>query len=1188
MRRALALGAAFAAFVGGGVAQDVRAFIASEEEARAVDFAALDGVPFAQLGDLERERRVREWALAWTDVLGGASGGASTSAELERWRAALGSTDWFERRAALHAVERVPPWTFAVEPKPASARTLRDELAGAVAHALADAHPSVVEAALHAGAQHALFDDWLARGHEGVLLDLTASPAPGVRAALARAAGRGPAPVTNTSTNTGANSGGQGGELATSLAARQALLARLRTDADATVRAAATAAALLFDPPVARTPDEAAARAAWFEAQVDELATLTTADDLPTVVAHLELMARGAGDADLGAALLECAAGAVPAEWARLSKHEPEVWRGLLHAVVRLRGGADDPAVLARGFVHWLAARRGSALDLDSWRLVDRMYENAVERPGLAHGAALIDAVRADTGLLDQDAYDGWWTSLYDGRSERELVELSRTDAANGGRYLPTAFLFTANPQRGCVWSDLEPVHAWFEEEGLHDEHKGAVVELGVALARGHLDRPDAATEAALLRWLERRDFAFDHADTDGFLADDIERHNAAFRALCLARQVEGGVLQPAGWADAERFFDVLSASFLDVWMDSRGVRLDLLMRLPRLPQMERFADLLMLVGNTGGVSAGYRADCVELLGACRGLERVHVALSQWLQEEWPAADVVALTRSDELELAGLVRAIGANGAACDPPRGRSEVEAGLELALERGREAQDGLAENLARAAFEALALYPGGLAQGADALLGDGAAGPAGWAEVRGDVALAVLAASAEWRAAHPGRVAAARGFLLANCPALESEQVQRVALHFGREGAADGLALLERELGMRIAGGGGYGGVAPFVDGLVLFYDAAGAEAGELVGGQVTGHDARARIEAALLSAALHANRAEWRGLAFDALGELIERRWHWQGVPLDAGLCEPGGDPVLAQLAWTALHSDADPHGAEQPGGGDWGTLALDERLYLRDRALVAMARVVAAFEAHTAGRTPPGEPSPYGFDAGAMLDDLSARALPPVLAVAGEDLREWWDGGSPRGADFVTQTAEEMFAALGTTAARRRFLEAERGWAHTGPVFQRRLAGLAEEDGAKGVALARELIDRAWVAGGATRAEEVLVDLVARRMLDARGAEDWPVLGVAADELAWRWRRTGVWERSPEEAFAVAELFGSYLPQRGREPAARIDAWRFQAAAHQARAAGVDPAPWISRGADAVRASSSAAADQAEL
>ena len=59
-------------------------------------------------------------------------------------------------------------------------------------------------------------------------------------------------------------------------------------------------------------------------------------------------------------------------------------------------------------------------------------------------------------------------------------------------------------------------------------------------------------------------------------------------------------------------------------------------------------------------------------------------------------------------------------------------------------------------------------------------------------------------------------------------------------------------------------------------------------------------------------------------------------------------------------------------------------------------------------------------------------------------------------------------------------------------------------------------------------------------------------------------------------------------FGTYLPKEGRDPRARVEALRYQAAAHLAEQRGIDPMPYVSRAAELIGASSRAAADQAEL
>ena len=1054
-------------------------------------------------------------------------------AALAGWHRALADDAWPVRRAALLAFARVPIWSVGTPPDAAPYAASLDRI-GAL---LADPHPSVVEAALLVGMRHGCLDRWAATGAADALRALLVEPTPGVRETLARAAGRFPAPVLVASGAPAAAA-----DRSATARLRLELLEGLMADRDPAVRAEARAALLLADLPVVQGGAEtglAAANAAWNERRIELLLGALEGHDgtrapVPgfdpaVVIAYLELFARGSGDADLSARLV-AAAPQLAAALAAETTSSPAIWHGLVQALVVLRGGAPDEAVLTRGFRHWLVVRRSIDLELNSWRYVDQLFEHAIERPSVARGLALI-AVGEDefqsAGVPVGDLYD----AFRNGRSPHEVIEIH---TLLGGPGLPPEVL-SRSVDRGVVAGDLAPLASWEGSDKLSPSWREALERtLFQELARGHLDRPDAATEAELLERLEARTFLarahFEEPAYDGYA---FELYENAFRALCAARTSSGGALRPTDWASAERFFGVLGATYADVWRHSTGVRLDLLTRLPRVPELVAFADLLILVGDTGGVRAAYRADCVELLGACRGVPRVQDALERWFAEEWPDGEG-KVVRTDELELAGLVRALAANGA----PLGRGEAQAREALELVRAR----GPLPNLARSALDALARYPGGLAEGARALLagpveaGASRAERAGWVEVRADAALRVLAADEAWRADHGDLVAEARGFLMDAVDALESDQVERLCDALAAEDDATSLAFLCAELGERAAQHSVMVGVGPFVDALVERFASGDAAR-------------RARVAEVLVATARDAKQMEWRGLAYRGLAEVAAQN---AAVP---------SEQALALLVSVALGPEPEAFAA----------LADEEREFLRDQALFALAGTVRGVDAAARAE---------------LVARMARAAEPAVRAISDEHQRERWAGGEPRGGEFATQTAEAVFAALGSTAARRTFLSAG-DWHLTDPLFLRRLATIAARGaGADAAGLADELLELAWVAQGGrlVAEEEVAVELLARQLLAARERGDWLAVGLLADELAVRWRRTGIWQRTSSEAFWVGGLLGNYLPKEGREPQARVEAWRYQAATRIAEARGADAAPFASRAAASVGASRAARAD----
>ena len=1070
---------------------------------------------------------------------------AGAEAALAGWHRALAAEAWPARRAAVLALARVPLWSVG-PPSPDSPYGAWLDSVGVL---LADPHPSVVEAALEVAMRHGCFDRWAMADSLDSLRGLLDEPTPGVREALARAAGRFPAPVLVAS-GAVATQLPEGAELSATTRLRLELLNALMVDRDPAVRAEARAALLLADLPVGSAADDVelvASKAAWNERRIelviDALAGSTALPeasvpangapesepapdfDPAEVIAYLELLARGSGDADLSARLV-AAGPTLAAALAAETTSPPEIWHGLVQALVVLRGGTPDEEVLALGFWYWLVVRRSIDLELNSWRYVDQLFEHAIERPNVARGIALIEVGSAEFGgaRVTDDVLSDFYAALRNGRSPLGLFEVF---TSLGKLALAPASL-ARGLDRGVVAGDLAPLADW---EGY--ANPSPILEealerlLFEELARGHLDRPDAATEAELLKRLEARGFlARVGYDEPAFDAYAFELYEDAFRALCAARTSSGGALEPAGWASAERYFDVLGSSYGEVWRHSSGVRLDLLTRLPRVPELAAFADILILVGDTGGPRAAYRADCVELLGACRGVPRVQAALERWFEQEQPDAEG-KVARTDELELAGLVRALAANGALLG--RGQEQARRALELARTRGP------LPDLARSSLSALARYPGGLAEGGETLLAGWRTADASdekWAEVRADAALRVLGADAAWRAEHGDLVWDARAFLMGAVDVLESNQVERLADALATEDDATSFAFLCAELGERAAQHSVMVGVGPFVDALVERFASDDAAR-------------RARIAEVLVATARDAKQMEWRGLAYRGLAQVAALN---AAVP---------SDEALALLVSVAL-------GPEPEG---FAALSDEEREFLRDQALFALAGTVR------------------GLDRAQRVDLIArmARAAEPaVRAISDAHQLERWAGGEPRGGEFATQTAESVFAGLGSTSAQRTFLAAG-DWHLSDPLFLRRLATIAGRGGdAQAGALEAELLELAWVAqGGRLPAEEdVAVELLARQLFGARERADWAAVGLLSDELAVRWRRTGIWQRTSNEAFWVGGLLGSYLPKEGREPQARVEAWRYQAAARVA----AEPAPFTARAAECVGASRAARAD----
>lgn len=1047
-------------------------------------------VAFGQSAALEREYAIRGWALA----LGGDGG------DVDAWSRAAVSPEWKWQRAAAVAVKRAP--------------RLADEARAfdVVRGGLESEQPSVVEASLAAVERHG----WFARvasdeAGRGVLRGLAAAKLPGVRIELARAAARLAEPSVLSVVDP-------------RMSLRIEVLLALIDDEDPGVRGAARAALFLMESPSLAAPDRG----------VDEvlnatrtalLHRLVVAERFDEVVASLELLARAVPERESDVALRGWAAEDAPALAAGLGLDEVTV-RGLVEAVISVRGGMANGALVARAFADWVLVRTSYELELnlDTWAVLERLFEAGAEGPG----DAVVEGLFAEAlgcYALEGEGLACAWSQAAGSLNASEVTEeeFSRRlfGAVAAGRPAERALaLFVAHRWRdrqyvwfleqfssGLVASDLHGLDVglglngelrtpftWMEADG--SVRPGALFTLVEELAMGQGSRPDAATELLLLDALDQLD-----VESPYWFAE-AARFEAAWRAIVAAHFVQAGELGPTGLMDTDELFGRLSRSMTAFWKESAGVRLDLLAKLPRVAAMEAFVPLLEIVGDAGGVTAGYRGACVELLGACRGSEAVHEILVRWLTaEREAAADAEWLLRGDELEFAGLARAIAANGASMG--LGEEEVASLLELAIARG--AHGEVAKELGKAAVTALASYADGAERLDARFFGDVESGDAvRLRRLRIEAALQVLPRVEERAIAALAADLEFAGWDLAprmlralgesDLPAALEALLAMSKTHLGPEAPVEAVSLL----------------------------DALVAVAGRR-------KDVHGEVVGALMRALTLGQALELRGAALDRLVPQLN-----EGVSEDAAL--------LLALNELVLSAEASAAG-ELPFGFD--KLSADELEYLRNKATVALAVM---------------------FENGARLGRL---VLGPAIAAGGAELEARWRGGDPKGAEFAARTALLVFAARANQAE----LLAP-GWERADGRFLLRLAKAADAE------LAARLLDACLVAlEGEPRLDDATwTEAAARRLALAWQAGDWAAAGQLAGEMSWR-RRRG---RLP--ASGLRGTLGTRDAQRGIDSTARIESLRFQAAAHLAEV----PGPYIERAAELVGISHTAAADQATL
>lgn len=1056
-------------------------------------------------------------------------------------RAAFHDPDPRRRRAALEALGR-----SLVDPADAG---VAEQLVGG----LTDAAPAVVTAALVAaerlGGLALVEASTEAPQPSSPLADLLAglaeSPEPGLRIQLAWLLGRRPSEQATAL-------------LGAEVDLRLVLLEPLMADRDPEVAGAARRAVLTLElprePRGETSPDHPAnhARAALIAARRSFLTGLVEAGRGAELLAALELLVACPSDREEDAALsswaeamAEDAARAVPGL-------DPLDFRGLVECVLFARGGQGDPALVAATYADWLLLPFPEEMDLDSSRRVDELLEAGAGSGGRqlagwllneASGEPRRDLARSMAGAAAAPE-ENWQVrpSAWDEASAAGLVEAAEYEDFCRELF---ARVVTGNTHADAFEAALEyGVHAyarpWLLEQfvggvGAADlgperveqygwfaygeapaagidlvSHQAIVEAVGLA----HLFGPTAASEELLLRGLN---FPL-HGSYHGSVERNYPALSATFEAgwssLCEARSAEsdgaGGVLlgpRVAGPAllGEEQFFRRMRTEFRAFWNRSDGVRIDLLAKLPRVASMDQFRPLVTLVGDEGGVHAGYRNLCVELLGACRGSDEAAAVLLRWLEQEFEVLDLSeGLMRVNDVELAGFARAFHQLGDAAGADDGLGQL---FDVVRELGRGATE-----TGNVTLLALAQREGGLA------LLDGtylsprgrALDPATFRRHRVEAALQCLA-----RTDDPGMADRAIGSLLGDYTGLGWDLRVRVV-----RALAEPVALGDERVGAFLAALIEAGtrtrpsDQAPSVAGLLEDPWPTGASSEELMAGLdlCTSRGPVAALSM-LTRAATSAVEPMIRGAAIDRLGVLFA-----------AVAGENPNDPNV--VAGVALLEGV-------AFGAATGELASDERSYLAEKALEALARFpLPAVQATWGPR--------------AVFD--GALAWSPV------DLVERWRGGNPGSTEFTTRTPLAVWSARASVGPRDGLLDAVGPWWGVDGRFLERLAADAE---AAEPELAARLFDAARIA---LEAEPYLdgvpwVRASTRRLGLAWQAGEWELAARLAEDLETRHRR-GTITRTDLEV-----VLGHSSVQLRVDPAARLASLPLQARAHAALEAG---------------------------
>lgn len=1043
-------------------------------------------------------------------------------AQLEQ---ALGSATWSQRRAGVDALRRAAPMVTSVD--------VRGALVQHVATALEDNNPNVVAMAL--GALDAAGSSWSramgptsaeAQALAGIpWQQLARADLPSVRlgvvAALAHDYDLG------LQTSAGFHR------------VRLELLwdgaeAGLLFDPDPEVRGAARQ--LLF---VAEVSGDQQSATEMSRARISLLDRLVSQGSSTELFAVLRLIARTTPDTGFAETLSTWGTQVAEQRQAELKQLGilPKHFRGVLEAVRFSAGAGGDYNLFALAFADWVTARIDSELEFDAWRTVDDLYSD-----GARSGSTDMLQALMETALLPQlgvssvrkskplapdfgglnDPYEEARRELMQAFADSGLPQVALDIAFKSCTADALAILLMEQFIGGFDAAHLGAAKRWAspnrvtENPGLAQSLRFAVVE---AISVHHSLHPSLDSETFLLEVMAWNDYSC---------------LLTAFKAISDAR-----------WSGAEHFglhtdeevIDRLRLGFDTIWMKSLGVRLDLLIKLPRVPELVAFAQIVIDVGDIAGPLADYRSQCVELLAECEGSPLAAEALSRWMAEE---LELIAdepgdgtLTRAEELELSGFARAFAGVGAKASwsedeqsetAPGGQQLGRRSLERLLELSR----GRSDELGKHSVAGLAQFQGGLQQLAAQYLHE--TGPVD-RRARMEAGILCLRDGVA--------VEAALGELIRDYSALGWDLRDRVLRAIA---STDGNVSLDFVARMIRSGLREHDGVVTSEEmtsaiDVLAWRGIVGA--GELAADAAVTPELRT-ILAALTEASLDATNIESRGIAMDRLGSLL------------AKLNRP---EHLADKAVAAGFAGLESVGKT---GEALGFLPGDEATYLQDKATLALVEA---------------------YPAQAQPDWLRLRVLEGPLALAKSDMIERWRGGSPGAREFSNRSSIEVWRGL----TDGRSVLAEPNWFG---VDGRLLGSMAKDTLAEDPELAAELFRAAVVAleGEPDLDEDAWTEVVGRWLGFAWGQGDWELSAQLAERLVWARRRGSLGTSGFRQVFGVRSASG------GIWPAARMESLRLQAAARVAwdRGDGDLAASLAVRSAKLVSGSRTGAADQDAL
>ena len=1069
------------------------------------------GAPIERAIALEFD--VRGWAI------GLAEQPSATSARDSGLSAALGSKDWRARLAGLDAIGRAAANLRGLESEAWARKQIR--------RGLGDVHPNVQVAALEA--MDAFGGVWEVEGVPWTALG--AAEMPEVRLGLAKLlmhglASQDPALASLWSAEERAESGRL-------LEVRLGLFlgeqgAGLLSDDDDEVRGTSRQSLM-----IAELPEDEELGAAIRRERLELLYGLVQEHRIGELCILLQVLARTTPDVLFLDALSDWAGWIATEHSAELLNMGllPRHFRGLVEATRATAGGGCDTGLLVPAFANWVLLRADSTLEFDAWRAVDDLFTSGVRAGGEELATCLIKtAGQADFGLGALDAFmpdraQGLPVQGDEEEVRRELFQ-ALVDSNEPAQVLSLGALHVGTDALAKILVDQ--FSGGFDAAHLGDARKWAALEkkqrdlpLAVveAVSTHHTFHPSSESEQFLLEVMKWADYA------------SLE---TAFKALCDAR-----------WSDAERFglcsdkelFEGLFTGFDSIWKMSRGVRLDILVKLPHVKEVARFAPLIAEVGDIAGPSAGYRGQCVELLGSCVGSEIAADALQRWLQEELDAAELEGsegpLTRAQELELSGFARAFAGVGARRGAPARLAEDGQTLDSPRELGRgplekllQLSRGRSDELGKHAVAAMAKFDGGLESIADLYLDE-----TGAIDQRARIEAGVLciqggvqteAALAELIRDYGGigwdlrdRVVRAIGY----SPGEESLQFLLGLVEDGLE-EHNGLVTRE-ELNSAID---------------VLAWRSAMGAAEEREGNLDVAFEALTRV-------ARFASNLESRGMGISRIGSLLAEL-RSAGV-----LWGESGD-----AAYACLEKFAE---TREPFVG----LAADEVSYLMDKATLALAESLG-------GTRQP--------------EWLQERVLEGPLLVGREDLVERWRGVDPGEREFTNRGSVDLWRALGDVSAVIDGVRSGEWYGADG----RLLATMAHMIESEEPSLAARLYTGAVVGleGEPKLDRDAWTIAVGRQMGLAWRSGDWRLASNLCERLVVARRRGAL----PTPAFRA--VFGLRSAGLGVWPVARLESMRIQARARLAGERGAlrEAGALAARAGELVGASRAGNADQEAL